>query len=278
MPVRKKTPKPSRTPTRGFWYSLQGTGQLLVQHPKILLPKLIVAALYGLLLIWTAQNVRLLLGPGSLPISSAQGLVQFAVVSLGLSLLAIVIDVLVNAMYSVLVQDLRAGRKLSLGRAFGAALERSPGIIPMNILVLFAFAIAVIPFLLVILLSQAYTGWISALIFGGGLMGLGLVVLYVFIGFYLANPIMVIEKRGITETLKHSLRMARDNMKEISMVSIASILISLLSIVLAFSIGNITQPGLYGLAFVLSRLVTVILYTYQYSLVPVFYFDIKDSH
>lgn len=257
--------------------TLQRSWNILVLHPKVILPKLVVAALYGLLLIWTAQNLPLLSGEKLIDPLGIQQLARFSVLSLGLSLLALIVDILVNAMYPVIVHQLNTGKKVSLGKAFGQSLEQAPRVIPLNIIVILLFSLVLAPFLILILFSKIIAGDNASWAVGIGLLGMGLVGLLMFVGFYFSNTIAVIEKQGVMHSIRKSMSMGKKNFADVTGLSIISLFLALISMYLAFSIANLGAGIVYGLAFIGLRLVTVVLYTFQYVLSPVLYFQLHRS-
>ncbi len=254
--------------------TLSRSWDIVVQHPKILLPKLVVAALYGLLLIWTAQNLTIFSSPQTIDPLQIQQLARFSVLSLGLSLIALVIDILVNAMYPVIVNQINSKKNVSLGKAFGESLEHASKIIPLNISVIIIFSIILVPFMVLIIFSKSIAGANEWIAMGIGLAGMGLVGLLVFVAFYFSNTIVVIEKRGVIQSLRKSVEMGKRHFADVTGLSIISLLLALVSMYLAFSIGGLGAGLAYGLAFIVLRLVTVVLYTYQYVLSPVLYFQL----
>lgn len=259
--------------------TLKRSWEILVQHPKILFPKLIVAALYGLLLIWTAQNLSVFTIPAapSIDPSQVQQLARFSVLSLGLSLIALLVDILVNAMYPVIVNQINSKKNVSLGKAFGEALEHAPRIIPLNISVILIFSLILTPFMMLIIFSKLIAGtndWLAA---GIGFGGMGIIGLLVFVAFYFSNTIVVIEKRGVLQSLRKSVDLGKRYFKDVTGLSIISLLLALISMYLAFAIGGLGAGVAYGAAFIVLRLVTVVLYTYQYVLSPVLYFQLHRA-
>ena len=257
--------------------TLSRSWDILVQHPKVLLPKLIVAALYGLLLIWTAQNLSIFTSPQSFDPTQVQQLARFSVLSLGLSLIALLVDILVNAMYPVIVNQINSKKNVSLGKAFGESLEHASKIIPLNISVIIIFSLILTPFMMLIIFSKLIAGaneWIAV---GVGLAGMGIIGLLVFVAFYFSNTIVVIEKRGVMQSLRKSIEMGKRHFVDVTGLSIISLLLALISMYLAFAIGGLGASAAYGLAFIVLRLVTVVLYTYQYVLSPVLYFQLHGT-
>ena len=230
--------------------TLSRSWQILIQHPKILLPKLVVAALYGLLLIWTAQNIPIFLGEKLLDAAHVQQIARVSVMSLGLSLIALIIDILVNAMYPVIVHQINSGKKVSLGKSFGEALEQAPKVIPLNIFVIVIFSLVLVPFMTIILFSKFFAGANSDLAVGIGLLGMSLLSILMFVAFYFSNTIAVIEKRGVMQSIRKSAELGKKYFTDVTGLSIVSLFLALISMYFAFSIANLGGSVVYGLAFV----------------------------
>jgi hypothetical protein len=257
--------------------TLQRSGQMLIEHPKILLPKLIVAALYGLLLIWTAQNLTIFSSPQAIDPAQIQQLARFSVLSLGLSLLALVVDILVNAMYPVIVNQINSKKSVSLGKAFGEALEHASKIIPLNVVVIVIFALVLTPFLVLVLYSKYWFPDSTTLATGIGLLVMGVLGILMFAGFYFSNTIVVIEKRGVWASMRKSVEMGKKYFRDVTGLSLVSLVLALISMYLAFAIADLGAGLAYGIAFIALRLITVVLYTYQYVLSPVLYFQLNKT-
>lgn len=258
--------------------TLSRSWDIVVQHPKVLLPKLVVAALYGLLLIWTAQSLTIFTAPQTtIDPLQLQQLARFSVLSLGLSLIALVVDILVNAMYPVIVNQINSKKNVSLGKAFGESLEHASRIIPLNISVIIIFSLILTPFMILIIFSKLIAGPNELLATAIGFAGMGVIGLLVFVAFYFSNTIVVIEKRGVIQSMGKSIELGKKYFKDVTGLSIISLLLALISMYLAFAIGGLGAGVVYGIAFIALRLVTVVLYTYQYVLSPVLYFQLNRS-
>jgi hypothetical protein len=106
---------------------------------------------------------------------------------------------------------------------------------------------------------------------------MGVLGILMFAGFYFSNTIVVIEKRGVWASMRKSVEMGKKYFRDVTGLSLVSLVLALISMYLAFAIADLGAGLAYGIAFIALRLITVVLYTYQYVLSPVLYFQLNKT-
>ena len=129
-----------------FFLALKDSFTTLLNQPNLFLPKLFIALLY---------SVQILFLPGLTlqafyaPSIELLNTLIFWIVYL---FAVLIIDILVNAMYPFLVKDFFAGKKISLQKAFKKSFKKSLVIVPTVMLVeiLFLAVVVILSFPLII--------------------------------------------------------------------------------------------------------------------------------
>ncbi len=240
---------------------------LLLKQPKLFLPKLLVAALWGLGMIVLATTLVEVISMLSMPVLDIDieraYFFQNLIIVLIIYLIALaVIDILANAMYPVMIKDFREGGKISFNRALRFALRKFPIVFPAIIIAASAIAI---PFGLLFLLFIP-SGNFIALVFSIFLflaLAFALTIL-----FYLVYPVAVLEKGNFISALVDSFRIGKSNLKQLSVPSLIPFFLSLISIPLAFFPSNVAAL----LSFIILRFLVALIATYHMVLNPNVYF------
>ena len=238
--------------------------ELLLREPKLFVPKIATSLIYAAIILalcfLVIGNYELLLDVlqgKTLSVAeehTVQAVAMYALLLLVLSLLALIIDILANAMYPVLVKDFYAGRKLSLARALSEAFKNSSKVVPISLLLVLFFSIP-LAFLSVYSLKTlppAYTIFITFLIF---LFYFVLIVL-----FYFLYAALMLEKKRVVESVGKEIKLVKRNFAMVSKAAIIPFAASILS--LMFSILTVLEP-LFILLFLLYRILIAVLYTYH---------------
>jgi hypothetical protein len=233
---------------------------LLKKHPKLFLPKLILAGLFGIGMVATAQLTIATL-------AATQGypyLLLPAVTLLGYSLGLLILDSLVNAMYPVLVKQYAEKRPLSFQHAWEHAIHKAKTIVPATMGVLVLFSLIVLPFEF-LFLNAIQNGVNATAIFPGIAL---LLVLFVFaMLFYWFYPVVSLEQKNSAQSIIRTIQLSRNHAKTIAIASFFPFLVSLINLALAFFI------DIWGVlaVFILLRFVTAVVYTYHMVLNPTLY-------
>ncbi|MBN2127763.1 MAG: hypothetical protein JW703_05265 [Candidatus Diapherotrites archaeon] len=243
---------------------------LLMKKPLLFLPKLVIAFLYSIPMIFLPAITFASLDFSSPKTSLLSELVFWMIIIFCISLL----DILFNSMYSFISKDYLNKKNISLIQSFKKALNKFRTVFPSIILtdlifIVIAFIVS-IPLGFFIMLNSLELIILFSLIYF-------VIILILFIAFYLIYPIASLESFTAINSLKQSVFLAKKNFKKISVVSLFSFGLSFLSISLPFLIELLIQSNspiiLAVIAFVLVRFLTAIIATYYYVLNPVFYLE-----
>jgi len=241
---------------------------LLFSHPKLFLPKLAVAGLYGVSIAGTVFSTQRLLAvaAGELPAAEINGIFSLLLGLLAFSLFVLLADVVVGAMYSELARMFFSGKAISFVFALKAVRKRIFPIVGANLFAVVVSALLTVPFSLGISFALASGNAPLAWVFAG----LSVAVIFALIvAFYLVGPVSVFEERGVFGIFSRGLEMSRKNLANVSKAAVLQMSLSLLSYGFAWFLGD---PAALAL-FVLSRILTGVIATYIIVLNPVFYLE-----
>jgi len=247
-----------------FADTLRDSIRIFAANPKFIVPKLIISILYSITLVFTAElAVDALAEPA---IGALFPLLALLAAVLAISFL----DIIAGAMYPFMVADVKSGRRVSLGSAFGSVMGNAGKILPPVILVeasiLAVIFIISVPLSLLIVSESDYTLVFTAIY-------LAIVVAVVFL-FYSLYPVLAFEKVKFMDSFRRSIGISMGNRREVGKATIVSVALSSISFLLAFAIEFLPQSEgtlLFWAAFVIIRFLTAYVYAYLYVLSPVFY-------
>ncbi len=245
---------------------------ILRKEPKLFIPKLILAFLYGIGMIIIASLALETILPLALQqfdLETARAMVEKLplVMVLFFYLIALlVVDVLVNAMYPLMVSDFKQGKKISFRRALGVAATKFTTVFPAvfitEILIAVPFALVSTFFIL--------SGNMAALI--GAVLAFFALSFVLIVLFYVIYPFSVLnEKKSFIEALTGSFKIGRKNIKELSIPSTVPYFLSLVNFVVAFKANDPT----FLIVFVVLRFLIAMLYTYHMILNPNVYLALE---
>jgi len=243
----------------------------LRKFPKLFLPKILIAALYGFGMLLTAgffnQLIPLLNSPNSLQNPALLSSISSnALLLLAFLFFVMVLDVLFNAAYSVMVRDFLQNNRIAILSSFKAALRKFFVIIPAALTSLIVFLVIALP--IAVLASFALLSKDFAVFYLAVFLVLVL-DLILTVAFYSMYPVSIFEKQGFFGVLKKSVIVSRQKFSKVFWLSLFSLLLSVFGIVFSFLAGNAAFFAL----FVLFRFLTALLATYQIILNPVFYLE-----
>jgi len=241
---------------------------LLKQQPKLFLPKILIAFLYGaaILALTAILSNMIAIGFGTSSFSLKQ--LEFArtqllplMLLLIYTLAVLVLDVIVNAMYPFLVESASKNQSLFLSSAFFSALKKTPIFLPAVFLVLAAFFITAFP--LTVILSLVGKNPLL-------LLASGFLLSFIFtIAFYLLYPVSTLEKTSPLHALSRTLLLSKKNFSSVSKASLIQLAVTIVSYALAFAAAN---PAALAL-FILFRFLIAVLATYAMVLNPLIYLE-----
>ncbi len=249
---------------------------ILRKEPRLFAPKMLLAALYGFGMIVVAELSLETLLPLVYGEPSRQAIMAMAayfpliLLMLLYTVLIFLVDVLVNAMYPVMIRDFKKGKKISFSSAFEFAAKKFPVVLPAMLTVFAIDVVIAIPFSLVftaLILSRNIIGiWLSLLLF--------LVLSFVFILlFYVIYPVAVLKEKNFIAAIAGTVKIGLSNLKELSIPAIIPFLLSAINFGLAFYTRN---PSILVI-FILLRFVMAIIATYHMVLNPTVYFALRGK-
>lgn len=249
---------------------LKQAAETLSKHPKLFLPKILLAGLFGIGMLLTAETAKNLPLIEGMTLEQQKQSLAIASILLAYTLLLVVADVFVNAMYPALVKQIQNNQKISFRQALRKALQRTKTVLPANLAILAGFTAIIIP------LNSAFLFFLKTENTQGMIVIAAIIAIMLFlaaVGFYWIYPITVMEKTGIVSSLKTTITLSKKNLKNVSIASIFPFIVSTANFALAFFAEN---PAAFW-AFVLMRLATSIVYTYHMVLNPEMYFELGQT-
>ncbi|HLC92253.1 MAG TPA: hypothetical protein VJH23_00945 [archaeon] len=249
-----------------FFETLQSSLRIFLENPKFILPKLLISFLYSITILLTASVAADVLADPALSLLPMLLALLLAVLAVG------VLDIVVSAMYPFLVKDALARRKVSIFSSLKQVASNAGKILPPLLIleagVLAAIFILSIPLSILIVSESDYS-----LIFTGIYV---LLILAAVFFFYTLYPLVAFEKLGALESFRRSIAISLKNKRDVAKATILSLLLSVLSLAIAFAIEYFPQDegtALFWFAFIIIRFLTAYVYTYMYVLNPVFYLN-----
>lgn len=256
---------------------LRDAASLLIKEPKLFIPKIIVSLLYsiimlilGFLLVTHKSLIFLALDSRAASYAQLQEL-RFLIFSLllllFLSLVILIIDIIVSAMYPLLVDDFYKKRKLSLRQAFSAALNDSKRIVPpfFIIVILLLFPLPFLNSYLIKANSSTHS------------LAIALITLIIYFAllvlFYFLYPAVMLNKGPIRKCFSENFVLAKRNIGLVTKASFIPFVASLISITMAFL--SAFEPLLITL-FLIYRILIAVILTYNSVLSPSIYLGVKS--
>lgn len=249
---------------------------LLKNCPKLFVPKIFVAILYSVAMVFVAGIASQAIAIASAPNMGAaqlQELQEITGKALWLAVYAfavLVVDVLVNASYSAMVADYFSEKKVFLLKAFGFALKKFFVIVPAVVSSILIYLAVTVPFLFLLVLAVISKDFLLS----GILLVVVLAIVFAaVVAFYMLYPVAMLEKRNFLDSLVRSIKLVKKNPLNVSKAAMLNFLFSLAGFALAFFVES---PGFFVL-FALDRAIVVVISTYLIVLNPVFYLEFEKS-
>lgn len=246
---------------------------MLAKQPKLFLPKLIIAALYGAGMLFIAslsiETIVPLLSQEMNTVIARKLVSQLPLLVLFFfyTIAVFALDVLVNAMYPVMVKDFKGGKAISLKTALKSAAKKFKVIFPAMLVMLGIDLAITIPFSLAsaaFILSRNTLGLIIAFIIFLA-VSFAMIVL-----FYVVYPISVLKENNFVSAVVGSIRMGKRNAKQLSIPSLIPFTLSVVSFALAF------DPA-FLIAFIALRFLMALVATYHMVLNPNIYLALEGK-
>lgn len=248
---------------------LKDSFELLKKEPKLFLPKLLIAILYGILIIFQAQILLqfVTIFSGEMTTQQIQQIIQilfFSIILLISNILVYLLDTLITATYPALVKQFP--KKISFKKAIKESKNNYlKAIISSIILLTITMIISTLITIPFILTNQTNPN-IQIIIS----LSVGFVIVFLF---YLLFPVLMLEKKGIIYSIKKSITMSFKNKKNILALSLLPLTITLTKLLLAIFI---THP-LALILFILLVIITALLHTYSTVATQTTYFSLKNN-
>ncbi len=261
-----------------FLVSLKDSFTALRSEPKLFLPKIVLALLWGILLLLIAEKAVRLFSIRQFPpaqIAEQASLIFSEVAWLFILFVGMFLaDVFVNAAYPYFIERFYRNEKISLISGFAHISRNSLSYLAPIVLSFLVSILALIPF--VFLFSFALLSR-DLLFIALSLAILLAVVFGVSFFFYFVYPIAVIEKKGLL-SLFASIKSAKKNFCPVSLAVVITMSLSLVTVFLAVSYRDILAVGVSALIlFFVLRIVNAMIATYQMVLNPVLYLEFEKN-
>jgi hypothetical protein len=261
---------------------LKDSFNLLLEQPKLFVPKIIVSflqvpfyillpyyflSLYNMLLSGLVPSFEVLVGEYFIPL--------FAIFFF--SLLVDFIDFMVlNPMYSLMVHDFFSKKQVVFSKAFKVALKKSPMIFAGMVSIILVMLAVLFPVFVFYFLALFSNNIFLILLSVFSVFAVSFLLLVVF---YLAYPVLSLENLGFVQSMKAIVKLSLKNKRDVSKAAALMYLFSIVSLLLGFAIEFLSSQefvfaqAVLGLFFIFTRLLLAVFSTYQYVLNPVFYIE-----
>ncbi len=202
---------------------------LLIKHPVLFLPKLLIAIIYGystLISISLVQQMVILYttAQGQVDISILQDFFMSAIFLLVLTVISFFVDLIFSGFYPILVNHALKG-KINFSKAFG---EFKPRIIPLLIS-------GILIWLLITLVSVIEAIILLNFNFSELSLVMSFIVSFLFIFlFYFLYPIITFKHKGIWANFLENFKESLSNKKTVFFYSLIPFSVSIIKFVIAF--------------------------------------------
>ncbi|MDD5148437.1 MAG: hypothetical protein PHH08_03145 [Candidatus ainarchaeum sp.] len=232
---------------------------LLGKQPKLFAPKIIVAFLYGIIMLVMAQFTLFFLAEfSSGALSDPVAIIVFDLALMLGAFIVFFIDVFTNAMYPEIIRDFFDKKPISFG---SAALSIKDKIIKIFLSIIFIEFLLTAPFSLILagllLTNNRVLVYLFIILF---------LVVYLALAaiFYFAYPVLVLGENFFLKFFSESFRLSSKKMPKILVFSFVPFFISIISFVLAF----LARDPAFLLLFIVMRFLMALLQTYHMVLNP----------
>jgi hypothetical protein len=241
---------------------------LVVKEPRLFLPKLGIAVLYGALMLQIARFSLQIIPVSVISVHwTALEAGQLLLESIGflfLVLLVMIADVWISSWYPKLVSDYRENRTLSFQKAVQESNARFRVVLPsvLGLELLIAFLLGI--FLNAALFFLPSNGFWFGVLSGTAIVFLVTVLLYPLLS------VAVLEKKPVWGSIRRTLSLSRKNWRVFSLVSVLQFAVSLLNFLLAF----LAEKPEFLALFWIFRIGLALIATYNATLNPSAYFAV----
>jgi len=241
--------------------------KMLLCNPRVFVPRIVTTAMYSAVTVCYVMLTADILSVEDPVAAYSIGLKALMLLAFMPALY--IIDLLSYAMYPRMVADLRASRRVSLSSALRDALAAWRVVLALGLTLFFLF--------LVILVSSTALAYIFAtsgnmlILAVSALAIISLVLIFAILVFFLV-PAAVLERGGVIESFRTSVRLGLKHKADILKLNL--IFMALLSATVVIALEATLEGGLTFMSllpFLLVRVLQVVVYTYLSLANPVAY-------
>lgn len=259
---------------------------LLRRHPKLIVPKILVAFFFLPLIILLPMYIihfnvfspELLSQRSSFEIVSL--LFQFVALLLFTLLVYFIDAFIINPMFPVLVKQCYKGKGINFRAAFVSVVERFGTIFAALVVFSVLLFASMLPFMFVLmaalLIKDDFLVYMSIVI-------AAISILIMLVLFYLIYPVGSLERGDFAKTIKWTVRTSLKHKKNVIEAVLFSLFISGLNYLFAFEMilsngpDRIAYTILLFALLIVARVLTAVFATYQYVLNAVFYLGFEKG-
>jgi hypothetical protein len=248
--------------------AIKETFYLILKHPVLFLPKLLIAILYGVSTLLTVDYAKQLVALTSVPksqivMSDFANLFMFAGVLMIAVIVIYFIDIFFSGLYPILVDQARKG-KVSFRKAFH---EIKPRLVTL-------FVSAIITWVIITIVSFLESFLLQALGFDylGIIVVLVITFAFIFLLYFL-YPIIALNKKSIFSSFKETFVSSLENKRTVFVYSLIPFSVSLFKLGIAY----FSDQSFFMIVFWLLVLVTAIVYTIHAVVNQVLYSKVTHS-
>lgn len=255
----------------------------LKDNPKLFLPKIFLAFIWSIFLIYTGslfiqlmeiREMNLTAGNYALIQSSLASLFQGLTVLLILTVVLFLIDTIVNACYPFMIDSYYRKERISFPESISIVLKNFSSIV-IPIILAFLLCMAVLtPFIFIFVFFFISQNALPAMI------SLTLLIIAAFIASVLVffiYPVSALERKGIASIIR-TIRIGRKHSKPVSLGVLIVFALSLISLAIGFLGESIGLSSLIGFTlFIFLRIIVAFISTYQIILNPVLYLEYEKE-
>ena len=240
---------------------------LLKRNPKLFLPKIVLAFLYGAIMILTAQFL-MIVAPQlySWEISDPAWLIMYDLTLLILLFLVFFLDIFTNSMYPVMIRQFFRKNPVSLSKASRAV---APNILNIFLSVLILVILLAVPLTALSLIAFLSNNIFVILVLAAFALLVSLALTIVFYFFY---PVAVLDSVFFFKTFRRSWQMSKGKISKLLVPSLLPFFISISSFALAFFADDLAML----LLFILLRFLIALVQTYHMVLNPSIFLRYKE--
>jgi len=229
----------------------------LAKNPVLFAPKFVSVTVYAFIYSYMISEMRAVL--------AAQALTSGYFIGMGALFAFLPIWLIIDSMYPSLVEQLLRKERLDFKSALSRSASKFLGVLALVLLFMVVSLICAAPFLLVAVEGMRI-GSIALIAIGA--LGAGLVLFALSVAGYFLPTSILIERKGLVDSLKEGFGATRKNLKLVTILSLVSFVVLIAGFALE---GTFESAGIIG--FFLARYAGGILTVYLYVVNPTAYVE-----